>query len=118
MQNLPKINDLKSPEGYFEELPDRIMSKIHKKENYPWIKWAASVVFILGIGIWQFTNSSATSDQVVLDEEIDLYIDSQYWTAEDILSMSENPDEILNEIMLDENPFIEDISSDQEDIWF
>ncbi len=118
MKTIPKIKDLKSPEGYFEKLPDQIFHQVHKKESYPWIKWAASIVVIIGIGIWQLNNFDSTSEELLMDQEIDLYIDSQYWTAEDILNMSDNPEEILNEIMLDENPFIEEYSSDQEDIWF
>lgn len=117
MQTLPKIKDLKTPEGYFEELPDEILSKVNKKETYPWIKWAASILVILGIGIWQFKTSNSTAEELQMDQEIDLYIDSQYWSAEDILSMADNPEEILNEIIEDENPFYEENSSDQE-IWY
>lgn len=118
MQNLPKIKDLKSPEGYFDKLPDQIMAKTQKKESYPWVKWAASIALFVSIGIWQWNNYDSTSEALMLDQEIDLYIDSQYWNAEDILNMSENPEEILNEIIQDENPFIEEESSVQEEIWY
>ncbi|MEN2282556.1 hypothetical protein AAGF08_10495 [Algoriphagus sp. SE2] len=118
MNKIPKINDLKSPEGYFEKLPEQIVYKINKKEDYPWIKWAASIIVFLGIGIWQLNNFNSTSEELLMDQQINLYIDSQYWTAEDVLSMSDNPEEILNEIIQDENPFIEDVSVEQEEIWF
>ncbi|MBN3519653.1 hypothetical protein JYB62_06515 [Algoriphagus lutimaris] len=118
MQTLPKIKDLKSPDGYFEKLPDQILLKANKKESYPWMKWAASVILIAGLGVWQYSKMDTTSEQLIMEQEIDLYIDSQYWSAEDILSMSDNPEEILNEIIQDENPFIEDASSEQEEIWY
>lgn len=118
MSKIPKIKDLKSPEGYFEELSDQIFHKVNKKESYPWIKWAATIIVFLGIGIWQLNNFDSTSEELLMDQEIDLYIDSQYWSVEDVLSMSDNPEEILNEIIQDENPFLEDASINQEEIWF
>jgi len=118
MSKIPKIKDLTSPEGYFEKLPEQILHKVNKKESHPWVKWAASIVVFLGIGLWQLNNFNSTSEELMMDQEIDLYIDSQYWSAEDVLSMSDNPEEILNQIIQDENPFIEVTPSDQEEIWF
>lgn len=118
MLTLPKIKDLKSPDGYFEKLPDQILLKANKKESYPWVKWAASIIVIVGLGFWQYNKMDSASDKLMMEQEIDLYIDSQYWSAEDILSMSDNPEEILNEIIQDENPFIEEGTTEQEEIWY
>lgn len=118
MKKIPNIKDLKAPEGYFDELPEEIMGKISKKEQYPWIKWAASILVIFGIGVWQYSNYNSVPTDLLVDQEIDLFIESQYWSAEDILSMSENPDEILNEIIQEENPFMDVETYSEEEIWF
>jgi hypothetical protein len=47
-----------------------------------------------------------------LEQEIDLYISSGYWQAEDILSFSENPNLILDEIIEEEWGGVENSQTD------
>jgi hypothetical protein len=37
-----------------------------------------------------------------MDQEVELYIDSGYWEAEDVLVLSEDPDELLDLIIAEE----------------
>jgi len=104
MQKIPKIDEFKTPEGYFEQLPDQIMESIHPTRNLAWVKYAAAVVLLLAAGIWATVPFEQQNVELTLDQEVELYIDSQYWTAEDVLSMAENPDELLDQIIEEEYP--------------
>ena len=54
-----------------------------------------------------------------LEQEIDLYISSGYWQAEDILSFSENPNLILDEIIEEEWGGVESSQTDTDtDVWW
>lgn len=110
MQKLPKIEDFKTPEGYFEGLPDQILKRRSQKPSIPlWTRYAAAAAIFLSIGTWIYTSQEPEIDPyLALDSEVNLYIESQYWTAEDILSFSENPDLILNEIIEEETIFADE----------
>jgi hypothetical protein len=125
MRNLPKRGIYWVPEGYFDELPDKILKRYEdeKVRSISLIKrYAAAAIIILGIGT--FTLYQNTQKEYALkadlNNEIDLYISSDQWQAEDILSLSENPNSILDEIILAEwgaldSSFEEDYEIDQ---WF
>jgi hypothetical protein len=125
MKNLPKREIYRTPEGYFEELPDKILKGFEEEKvrSISLIKrYAAAAIIILGIGtfaLYQYTQEEYAL-QANLNDEIDLYISSDQWQAEDILSLSENPNSILDEIILAEwgaleSSFEEDYEIDQ---WF
>ncbi len=119
MEKIPKIQDLKPPGGYFEELPDRIMDRLEPRSNFGWIKYAAAAAVILSLGVWQFMPTDTTDENLALNQEIELYIDSNYWSAEDLLTMSDNPEEILDEIISEEMPYLEeDIWLEEDQNWF
>lgn len=107
MKQLPKIKDFKAPEGYFEHLPDQIMARRSSRPVIPiWSRYAAAAMVILSIGIWVLTQPEATTDPyLALDSEVNLYIESQYWTAEDILSLTDDSGIILEEIIEEETVF-------------
>lgn len=105
MRKIPKIKDFKTPEGYFEKLPDQIISKTQKQANFGWLRYAAAALIILSVGYWQWPKETSQSQILALESEVDLYIDSQYWTAEDVLSFSDNPNEILEGIINEEYSF-------------
>lgn len=110
-----KTNPFKVPEGYFEILPDKIMRRVdQKKPNFPWMKWAAAAFVIISLGLYQFLSLHNQDELIALDEEIELYIDSNYWTAEDILGMADNPEEILNQIIQEELPYMETLWETEE----
>ncbi len=118
MNKLPKIQELKAPEGYFENLPDQIMSGIKPKSNFGWTKWAAAAALVIGMGFWQFGLFEPKPVELTFEEESELYIESQYWTAEEVLSMSEDPNAILDEIIQEEIAFTENIWTEEEQTWF
>lgn len=117
MEKLPKIDEFKTPEGYFEQLPDQILDSLQPKQNLSWMKYAAAVVIFLSAGIWALAPFEQEYVELTLDQEVNLYIDSQYWTAEDILSMSENPNELLEQIIEEEYPESE-LLWEEDQNWF
>ncbi|SDD55709.1 hypothetical protein SAMN04488104_103725 [Algoriphagus faecimaris] len=113
MKQLPKLKPFEAPEGYFESLPDQIFQKLEPKTDYTWVKWAAAILIFLAVGIYQFYPSSSENNLLALEEEVNLYIDSNYWTAEDLLGMSENPEAILDEILAEEMPYADLLWEDE-----
>lgn len=108
MKNIKKEDIFKTPEDYFENLPDQILNA-YSEEKTPVYKmlttWAAAAaVVVLGIAIFVYTGQNQTIPnlQANLEPEIELYINSGYWEVEDLLSLSEDPNEILDMIILSE----------------
>jgi hypothetical protein len=119
MQKFPKSHDFNPPEDYFENLPEEIMSVIGSKKKTHWLAYAAAAaVFILVFGLGQSYYTAPQNNELILDQQIDLFIDSQYWTAEDVLNMSDDPDAILDDI-IDEELFVADDSwTEDQQIWY
>lgn len=104
MKNLPKTNIFRIPEGYFEKLPEDILAKNQRRKTKSFAlisSMAAAAVLLLGLVLFVFNNETNFNENLEanLDLEIDLYINSGYWQAEDILSFADNPDSILDEII-------------------
>ena len=121
MSDLPKIKQFKTPEGYFERLPDSIMKKIDKKKSFNWIPYvAAAAMLIISFGLWQFNiiNTESSIPSYAFEEEVNLYIESQYWTVEDILSMTDNPNEILDQIIDEELMIDSELLFEEEQFWY
>lgn len=107
MKNLPNHNIFKTPEGYFENLPNRIFEKKEhrKSRTMSFIQMtAAAAVIVIGVFFFAIKNDINVDQSIEanLEQEIDLYISSGLWEAEDILTFSENPDLILDEIIEEE----------------
>ncbi|RIW12694.1 hypothetical protein D0X99_18005 [Algoriphagus lacus] len=118
MNQIPKLKDFEAPEGYFEQLPDQIIDQLKPAKSFSWIKYAAAAV-LLGLGItWQLDVFQAEPEPLTLEEEVNLYIDSHTWTDEDVLSLAENPDAVLDEILSEELPAEEDLWNEDEQNWF
>lgn len=118
MEKIPKIEEFKTPEGYFEQLPDQIMDSIKPNRSNTWMRYAATIALVLGAGFWVLYFPQNAPEAVSMEDEVNLYIDSQYWTAEDVLSMAENPNEILDQIINEEFPEGELLWEDEEQTWF
>jgi hypothetical protein len=119
MNQLPKLKDFEAPEGYFDRLPDQIMLKSKAKKSHVWIKYAAAAVVVLGLTItWQADLLTSKYQHLTTEEEALLYIESNIWTAEDILSMADDPNAILDQIINEEMPPIEDLWLEDELNWF
>lgn len=125
MKNLPKKNIFQTPEGYFDRLPEEILEKNQKRKTRTFTilsSLAAAAVIILGMFLFVLKNDINPNDSLEanLDQEIDLYINSGYWQAEDILSFADNPNSILDEIITLEWGTYEYEHTDQfeEDWWY
>lgn len=119
MQKLPKIQDFKAPEDYFDSLPDDIIDRIKPQRSINWMKYAAAAaILVVSLGVWQFNASDSQFETLSMDEEVDLYIESQYWTAEDVLSMVDNPDEILDQIIAEEMFYEVDVVDENNQNWY
>lgn len=107
MKNLSKNNIFQTPEGYFENLPNGIVERYKRKKTrtVSFIRMtAAAAVVTIGVFIFAIKNETTINQtlEADLEDEIELYINSGYWQAEDILSFSDNPDLILDEIIEEE----------------
>lgn len=118
MNKIPKIKEFKTPDGYFDNLPDQILERVQPKASYSWAMWAAAAVLILGFGFWQSGLFDPKPEVLSFDQQSELFIESQYWTAEEVLSMSEDPNGVLDEIIAEELAFTENIWSEEEQTWF
>ena len=94
------------------------MSGIQPKSNVGWTKWATAAVLAFGFGFWQFGLFEPKPSALTFEQQSELYIDSQYWTEDEVLSLSENPDEILEKIIQEELAFTENIWTEEEQTWF
>ena len=119
MQKIPKIKDFKAPDNYFDSLPDNIMDRINPNRSINWMKYAAAAaVFVVSLGVWQFNSYNSEVEAYSMDEEVNPYIESQFWTAEDVLSMVDNPEEILDQIIAEEMVYeVEDIDENDQN-WY
>ncbi|MCE7053836.1 hypothetical protein LZF95_04030 [Algoriphagus sp. AGSA1] len=119
MNNLPDIKDFKAPDGYFESLPDRIIRRIPRQQPVNWFRYAAAIaVLLVSWGVWQINTSKTDRELLTLEDEVNLYIESQYWTAEDVLSMVDNPEEILDQIIAEEMIYEVDFADDNIENWY
>ncbi|MFC4874259.1 hypothetical protein [Negadavirga shengliensis] len=105
MKNIPKKNIFTVPDGYFEQLPERIRRKKEKKTRQVWLSGAAAAVLVL-LGFMMFIvspNRQEDSDlQAKLLEDVELYINSGVWNEEDVLLLAEFPNDILEQIIAEE----------------
>ncbi|MFD2201432.1 hypothetical protein [Shivajiella indica] len=124
MKNLSNKEIFKTPTGYFEELPQKTLLRYENEKSRSLSlirKIAAAAVIVIGLGIYSFykNNQEELQLEANLNNEIDLYINSDHWQAEDILILSENPNSILDEILLAEWETLDmDENDDEVDQWF
>ncbi|MEB2785830.1 hypothetical protein [Algoriphagus persicinus] len=119
MQKLPKVKDFRAPEGYFDRLPDQIIERTQPSRYGNWINYAAAAaILVVSLGVWQFNTSPTQFETLSMDEEVNLYIESQYWSAEDVLSMVDNPEEILDQIIAEEMVYEVDLVNEIDQNWY
>jgi hypothetical protein len=103
MSKIPKLKPFQTPDNYFEELPEKILAKAKRPKSIPTWSWAAAAVVLLGVGLWQA--GGFYEDKPILvspEEEALLYIESEQWSTEDVLSLSEDPNALLDQIIEEE----------------
>ncbi len=119
MNQLPKFKNLPAPDDYFERLPDQIMAKAFPKKSKSWKPYAAAAAVLLSLGIsWQMGWISSAEQPLSPDAEANLYIDSQVWTAEDVLSLADDPNALLDQIIEEEMPTSEEIWLEDGLTWY
>jgi hypothetical protein len=105
MKNISKKNIYTVPEGYFENLPQKILSKRKKKQGQIyWSGMAAAAVIVIGflLLVFQPVSEMENQYQAEVNEEVEFYINTGIWGDEEILLMADNPNEILDQIMMEE----------------
>lgn len=119
MNHLPKLKDFQAPKDYFNRLPDQILAKAKAQKSFSWSKYAAAAVILLGLSLtWQLGLLSPDSQPISLEEEANLYIESQIWTSEDVLSLADDPNALLDQIIEEEMPTLEELWADDDLNWF
>lgn len=117
MKTLPRLQPLPVPEGYFDTLPEKILTRQKRSSLSPQWGWAAAAVLLLGLGIWQGLEQQQKPTPLSVEEEALLYIESGQWSTEDILSMSDNPNELLDQIIEEELSKTEPLWTEEE-TWY
>ncbi|EPR69112.1 hypothetical protein [Cyclobacterium qasimii] len=105
MEKFPKKNIFKTPDNYFENLPDQILEKRKPRAlQYYLSGMAAAAVVVIGFFLFNGSDTvtSSISYQVELNEEVEYYIESGVWNVEDVLLLADNPNELLDDITEEE----------------
>ena len=127
MENYPKQNIYEEPDGYFENLSNRIISKQKARRRHNvFIRIAAAAVLVIGAVLFVNRQPSINIEnlQTQIDREVELFISSGYWDADDILSLTDNPDDLLDFIIEEEwsgymvDDSIEFDDAIEEEIWY
>ncbi|MBR9777843.1 MAG: hypothetical protein GYB55_23590 [Cytophagales bacterium] len=105
MEKFSKKNIFKAPENYFEQLPDQILQRRKPKALHYYLSGMTAAAVVV-IGFFMFhgneTVISSNNYQVELNEEVEYYIEAGVWNVEDVLSLAENPNELLDDITEEE----------------
>jgi hypothetical protein len=120
----PNQNLFKAPSGYFEKLPQQILERQQSRAQKTKHMWLAAsltaAMVLLGVFFWDKSTMLEDNIQSNLSAEINFFINAGHWEAEDILNLSDNPNQLLDEMIANELFFIdEDFDNEEfEDIWF
>ena len=121
MENFPKQNIYEEPDGYFENLSSRIISRRKaKRRQTVFIRVAAAAVLVAGTVLFINRQPSINIEnlQAQIDREVELFISSGYWDADDVLSLTDNPDDLLDSIIEEEwSGYVVDDTIEDE-IWY
>ncbi len=95
LEDLPKKNIFEVPDGYFDQLPGVIQSRIVQKEKNPETSWslafryALPVLLLAGIGIFWFNydkqGSAEEELQTVNPEQLTLFLNDTDLSTEELI---------------------------------
>lgn len=104
LHNAPRKLPFEVPDGYFDELEQRIQSRISEPRTSRWayLKWVPvpAFMFILFITTWIIVKDSPERDAEAMiadipSGELIVYLEGLELTDEEIASLSNAPDQIL-----------------------
>ncbi|WP_291782637.1 hypothetical protein [Cecembia sp.] len=124
MEKFSKKEIFKTPDNYFDGLQETIVSR-YEGEKVRQIslfkRYAAAAIVVLGFAVYFINQTSEPNFTAFsgLQQEIDVYINSDYWQAEDILMLAENPNSILDEIIRNEwSDYDWELDDLENNIWY
>lgn len=124
MKNIPEKTIFTEPDGYFDKLPEEIISRRQKKVRQVYmVRAAVAAILLIGLSfmfvLYQPQKPSYQAMDQRIDDEVELYISSGYWQAEDILLLSDDPDSILDEIIeMEYVAYMPEPDPMDDDFWF
>jgi hypothetical protein len=104
LEDIPKKDLFKAPDGYFDKLPGIIQARVAKPESKPmWVpvlKFALPVVALVTVGIFWFTNNNPQTLESELaaieTEQLIAYLDNNEVTWDDTEMRSDwSADELM-----------------------
>lgn len=124
MKNTENKSIFTEPEGYFDKLSEEIINRRKNQVRQVYImRTAVAAILLIGLSFMFMLNQPQEVDYQVydqgIDEEVELYISSGYWQAEDILLLSDDPDDILDQIIeMEYMAYMSDPDPMDDDFWF
>jgi len=124
MKQTPKKHIFTEPEGYFDKLAEEIINRRKKQVRQVYMMRAAvAAILLIGLSfifvLYQPQEPSYQTLDLGIDEEVELYISSGYWQAEDVLLLSDDPNSILDEIIeMEYLAYMPDPDPIDDDFWF
>ncbi|WP_375582203.1 hypothetical protein [Cyclobacterium xiamenense] len=101
MNKFPKESVFKTPENYFDSLPDRILRKRRQRTRQVYLTAlavaAACIVGFLMVVVFP-TQQHTTDFRTAINEEVDYYITTGAWDEVDVLLLADNPNDLLDAI--------------------
>ncbi|GAB5523796.1 MAG: hypothetical protein Roseis2KO_16680 [Roseivirga sp.] len=106
-----KENVFRVPEGYFQSLDDKIAAKLEPKEEAPvkviplyqrnWFKVAVAAMLVVGVFLFIPRDKSPVTGEISEDLMLE-YLYEEQDIAYELMALSEDFDDIMNTILLDE----------------
>ncbi|MCW5911295.1 MAG: hypothetical protein KIT62_09490 [Cyclobacteriaceae bacterium] len=105
LEDIPKKDPFKAPDGYFDQLPGIIQARITKPKSHtiwiPVLKFALPVVAFIAAGVFWFSDQATQpfEDQLagINTEELIAYLDNTEFAWEDTEEITEwNEDDVLD----------------------
>lgn len=124
MKNIPDKNIFTEPEGYFDKLSEVIITRRKKQVRQVYIlRSAVAAILLIGLSfmfvLHQAEEPTYQAFDQGIDDEVELYISSEYWQAEDILLLSDDPNGILDQIIVMEYvAYMPEPDPLDDDFWF